>query len=285
MRKTSRKWTTPRPFLKWVGGKGQLLAELLKEVACAEPFERYHEPFVGGGALFFELARLSRLGRKQAFLSDNNANLIGAYQGIREGVEGVITRLETHKAQHCKEYYYAVRAEVPETLLDRAARIIYLNKTCYNGLFRENSKGKFNVPMGSYKNPLICDADNLRACAEVLRKTKTEVRPFETVVAKVKPGDLVYFDPPYVPVSKTASFTSYDRAGFGEESQRRLADVFRTLDTKGARVLLSNSMTGLVKELYSDFTLQRVRANRRVNSRADRRGEIDEALVSNFPLR
>ena len=285
MRKTSRKWTTPRPFLKWVGGKGQLLAELLKEVACAEPFERYHEPFVGGGALFFELARLSRLGRKQAFLSDNNANLIGAYQGIREDVEGVITRLETHKAQHCKEYYYAVRAEVPETLLDRAARIIYLNKTCYNGLFRENSKGKFNVPMGSYKNPLICDADNLRACAEVLRKTKTEVRPFETVVAKVKPGDLVYFDPPYVPVSKTASFTSYDRAGFGEESQRRLADVFRTLDTKGARVLLSNSMTGLVKELYSDFTLQRVRANRRVNSRADRRGEIDEALVSNFPLR
>ena len=285
MRKRSGKWAMPRPFLKWVGGKGQLLDDLLKRVARAEPFERYHEPFVGGGALFFELARLNRLGRKQAFLSDNNANLIGAYQGIREDVEGVIARLEVHKAQHCKEYYYAVRAEVPEALLDRAARIIYLNKTCFNGLFRENSKGGFNVPMGSYKNPLICDADNLRACATVLAKTKIQVRPFEAVVAEVEPGDFVYFDPPYVPLSKTASFTSYDKAGFGEASQRRLAEVFRELDAKGARVLLSNSMTGLVKELYGDFTLRRVRANRRVNSRADLRGDIDEALVSNFPLR
>ncbi|NIA14882.1 MAG: Dam family site-specific DNA-(adenine-N6)-methyltransferase [Nitrospiraceae bacterium] len=282
MRKKPGKWAVPRPFLKWVGGKGQLLDELLKRVAHAGEFERYHEPFVGGGALFFELARQKRLGRKQAFLSDNNANLIGAYRGIREDVEGVIARLEVHKAQHCKEYYYAVRAQVPEALLDRAARIIYLNKTCFNGLFRENSKGKFNVPMGRYKNPLICDADNLRACAAVLQKTKIEVRPFEAVVGKAQSGDLVYFDPPYVPVSKTASFTSYDKAGFGEESQRRLADVFRKLDAKGAYVLLSNSMTGLVKELYGDFTLKRVRANRRVNSRADRRGQIDEALVSNF---
>lgn len=280
--KTSPRFGTPRPFLKWVGGKGQLLDELLARVEKAKPFGRYHEPFVGGGALFFELARRGLLGRKKAYLSDNNANLIDTYRAVRDDVDGVIELLTAHKARHNEEYYYQVRATVPESLSERGARIIYLNKTCFNGLFRENSRGEFNVPCGRYKNPLICDADNLRACAEALRKTKLEVRPFETVLKHAKPGDLVYFDPPYVPLSKTSSFTSYDKAGFGEKEQRRLAEVFAQLDRKDVSVLLSNSMTDLVRELYGDYEIDAILATRLVNSRADRRGKIAEALVRNF---
>ena len=274
----------PRPFLKWVGGKGQILDHLMRRVAMAEPFRRYHEPFVGGGALFFELARMQRLGRSKAYLSDNNRNLMDAYVGVRDDVAGVIALLEEHKRLHSKDYYYQVRAVVPESVTERAARIIYLNKTCFNGLFRENSKGQFNVPMGRYKNPPICDKENLRACAAVLKKARIETRHFETVVDRAKPGDLVYFDPPYVPLSKTASFTRYDKSGFGEDSQRLLARVFEALTARGVNVLLSNSMTDLVKELYDGgkYEVDQVPAKRVVNSRADRRGEVSEALVRNF---
>jgi len=280
--KTRSKIFTPRPFLKWVGGKGQLLEELLARVEKAKPFGRYHEPFVGGGALFFELTRRGWLGRKRAYLSDNNANLMDTYRGVRDQVEELIGLLLDHKANHDKEYYYRVRSVMPESLPERAARIIYLNKTCFNGLFRENSKGEFNVPVGRYKNPLICDGENLRACSAVLKKTELAVRPFESVLDHVKSGDLVYFDPPYVPVSKTSSFTSYDKAGFGEDAQRRLAKVFKQLDDRGVRVLLSNSMTDLVKDLYQEYTIDKVFATRSVNSRADRRGKIAEALVRNY---
>jgi len=274
--------TAPRPFLKWVGGKGQILDDLLRRVALAEPFGRYHEPFVGGGALFFELARQRRLGRRKAHLSDNNRNLMDAYEGVQQDADGVIGLLEEHKRLHSKDYYYRTRASVPRSVTERAARIIYLNKTCFNGLFRENSKGEFNVPMGRYKNPLICDEDNLRACAAALRKTRLETTHFETVLDRAKPGDLVYFDPPYVPLSKTASFTSYDKSGFGEDSQRLLARVFEALAVRGVKVLLSNSMTNLVEDLYEGYEVERVLAKRLVNSRADRRGKVSEALVRNF---
>jgi DNA adenine methylase len=248
----------PRPFLKWVGGKRQLLPELLSCVKKAGEFGRYHEPFVGGGALFFELSRLEKI-KRQAYLSDNNRNLIDTY-------------------------YYEVRAHVPDSLLERAARIIYLNKTCFNGLFRENSKGLFNVPLGKYKNPLICDEVNLRAVATALKKTKIEARPFESVLNRAKPGDLVYFDPPYHPVSKTSSFTAYAKGGFGEDAQQELANVFRELDRAGVHVLLSNSMTDFVKELYHEYRtgIVEVFARRMVNSRADRRGKVAEVLVRNF---
>ena len=272
----------PRPFLKWVGGKGQLLDDLLARVTAAVPFGRYHEPFVGGGALFFELARQGQLGRKRAYLSDNNTNLMDTYRAVKDNVEEVIDLLIAHKARHSEEYYYLVRSTVPESLPERAARIIYLNKTCFNGLFRENSKGGFNVPFGRYKNPMICDAENLRACAETLKKATIETRPFETVLDHANPGDLVYFDPPYVPLSKTSSFTSYDKAGFGEEDQRRLAEMFTQLDRKGVHVLLSNSKTDLVDELYRDYMIEAVFATRSVNNRGDRRGKIAEALVRNF---
>ncbi|MCP4643028.1 MAG: DNA adenine methylase [bacterium] len=276
--------TVPRPFLKWAGGKRQLLRELMPRVEKAAPFGRYHEPFVGGGALFFAMYRNGMLGRKQAYLSDSNDRLIDTYRVVRDSAEDLIERLEEHKVRHCEEYYYKVREDVPTDLIDGAARIVYLNRTCYNGLFRENSKGLFNVPFGRYKNPLICDVGNLRAASEALGKTKLRTRSFECVLKAAEPGDLVYFDPPYHPVSQTASFTAYHNGGFGEDSQRALARVFTELSERGVKVLLSNSFTPLVRDLYGKgaFTLDEVLATRLVNSRADRRGKTSEALVNNF---
>lgn len=268
----------PRPFLKWAGGKGQLLDKLMGVVDSASPFQRYHEPFVGGGALFFELARQGLL-HETPYLSDTNPNLIETYVGVRDRVEEVIERLHEHARCHSKDYYYSVRANVPDDLVARAARIIYLNKTCYNGLYRENSKGEFNVPFGRYRNPAICDEENLRAASEALQGADISTRSFETVLELARPGDLVYFDPPYHPVSKTSSFTSYAKDGFSEADQRRLASVFDQLAQSGIRVFLSNSMTRLVRDLYSHFEIVEVRANRALNSNAHRRGKISEALV------
>jgi DNA adenine methylase len=279
-----RRLVLPRPFLKWVGGKGQLLPPLLDQVIRAGEFGRYHEPFVGGGALFFELARTNRLGRKHAYLSDNNARLIDAYFAVKQNVERVIELLLEHKEWHNTEYYYAMRGTVPDDLYERAARIIYLNKTCFNGLFRENSSGIFNVPLGRYKNPNICDETNLRAAAQALARANVGVQPFESVLQRAQAGDLVYFDPPYHPVSKTASFTAYDKTGFGMDAQQRLADVARELDKNGVKVILSNSMTDFICGLYkhTHFIIDQVYATRVVNSRADRRGKIAEALIHNF---
>jgi DNA adenine methylase len=194
----------------------------------------------------------------------------------------VIALLERHKARHSESYYYEVRAQVPRDPIARAARIIFLNKTCYNGLYRENRKGEFNAPFGRYKNPAICDADNLRAVAKALQRAKIECRHFDTVAKHAKKGDLVYFDPPYHPVSKTSSFTGYDKSGFNEDSQRLLAKDFAALADRGVKVLLSNSMTELIRELYTGFTIDEVQARRNVNSRPDRRGPVAEALIRNF---
>ncbi|MCC6142481.1 MAG: DNA adenine methylase [Candidatus Hydrogenedentes bacterium] len=273
---------TPRPFLKWVGGKGQLLPELMKRVAMARPFKRYHEPFVGGGALFFELYRQGALGRKQACLSDNNLSLIETYIAVRDHLDEIMELLQEHKARHDHDYYYAMRAGMPQTVPERAARIIYLNKTCYNGLYRVNSKGQFNVPIGDYKNPLICDEANLRAASEALKHARIEQRSFETVRAHAQAGDFVYFDPPYHPVSTTANFTAYDQGGFGEAEQRLLALVYAALAQNEVKVLLSNSYTPLIRQIYKPFTIDEVLATRLVNSRADRRGKVSEALVRSF---
>ncbi len=282
MTTTVAKRDVPRPFLKWAGGKGQLLPELVARVDAAGRFGRYHEPFVGGSALFFKLFRTNHLGARPALLSDNNGNLIETYRGVREDVDGLVRLLLEHKALHSEEHYYKVRAAVPNDSLERAARIIYLNRTCYNGLYRENRKGEFNVPFGRYKNPAICDEENLQAVAKALRKAGIETRPFGTVLDRVEPADFVYFDPPYHPLSKTASFTSYEKNGFGEDSQRLLAQVFRDLADKGVKVLLSNSMTPFVQELYRGFRIEKVWATRAVNSRGDRRGKVCEALIRNF---
>lgn len=272
----------PRPFLKWAGGKGQLLDELRKYAALAAPFHRYHEPFVGGGALFFGLFRHGALEPCIPFLSDNNGNLIEAYLGVRDHLDDVLLLLKHHQAHHDKDYYYAQRGAAPTTLPERAARLIYLNRTCFNGLYRENSRGEFNVPIGDYQNPVICDETTLRAASQALKKAVIETRSFATVLQKAKPGDFVYFDPPYHPVSKTSSFTKYAKGDFGEADQRELADVFAKLTRRGVKALLSNSHTEFVCDLYKDFTVVTVYAVRAVNSRTDRRGKIAEALIRNF---
>lgn len=288
MSTNGKRHPVPRPFLKWVGGKGQLLDKLAPAVQQAGPFKRYHEPFVGGGALFFELCRRRMLPRAYSRLSDNNDRLMVAYRGVQQDVDGVIALLKEHKARHGEDYYYAMRAEVPDGETARAARIIYLNKTCFNGLFRENSRGIFNVPVGRYKNPLICDVENLRAVSEALQRVKLDTAPFTSVLKEAKEGDLVYFDPPYHPVSKTANFTAYAKGGFGEEEQRELARTCAELGERGVKVILSNSYTSFITGLYGDvcsdagFTVHKVAANRMVNSRADRRGPVDEALLRNF---
>lgn len=275
----------PRPFLKWAGGKGQLLPELLARVDGCGGFARYHEPFVGGGALFFEMFRTNRFDGRQPYLSDSNENLIATYQAVQQDVEGLIAMLHEHWARNCEQYFYEVRAQEPQELVGRAARVIYLNKTCFNGLYRENASGKFNTPWGKYKDPLICDEENLRAVAAALAGVRLETRGFEAMVDIAEPGDFVYFDPPYHPVSKTASFTAYAKGKFGEGAQRRLAEVYRQLNAKGVKVLLSNSMTPLVQELYADFAIDTLMAKRAVNSKGEGRGAVAEALVRNFALR
>ncbi len=274
--------TTPRPFLKWVGGKGQLLDELIERFFSAKVSGRYHEPFVGGGALFFGLHRLGRLGKSNAFLSDNNERLIEAYWGVQADVEALIALLEGHRAQHDKEYYYAMRGTVPESLTARAARIIYLNKTCFNGLFRENSRGGFNVPMGKYQNPPICDPENLRAVSLALSGTEVSVRPFAGVLDHAVAGDFVYFDPPYHPLSASSNFTAYHEGRFGVSEQQALAAVYRELDQRGVALMLSNSMCDFVRELYAGFRIDTVYACRCVNRDAGGRGKIPEAVVMNF---
>ncbi len=273
----------PRPFLKWVGGKRQLLPKLLEAVECAGSFRRYHEPFLGGGALFFALAREGLLSARTQ-LSDINPNLVEAYQGLRDNVGGIIGTLKRHRARHCESYFYQVRGRVPPTQVGRAARLIYLNKTCFNGLYRENRKGEFNAPFGSYANPNICDEENLRSVAATLADVDIEARDFLAAAKLVRREDLVYFDPPYDPVSKTAAFTSYSKGGFGVDSQEALARTFVTLAQKGAKVILSNSLTPLTKELYKDFYISEVSAKRVVNSRGDRRGAVMEVLVTSFPI-
>ena len=260
-----------------------MLPELLRAVECAGPFGRYHEPFLGGGALFFELSRRRQL-NGISYLSDISESNIHAYLGVRDDVDRVIKHLKVHKAKHCKKYYYDMRSSSPRTSATRAARIIYLNKTCYNGLHRENSKGLFNAPMGSYENPKICDEENLLAGSASLSQTQINACSFTTVEKHAKEGDLIYLDPPYHPISKTASFTSYSRHGFDEDAQHKLANLFRELDSRGIKLILSNSMTEFIQSLYSDFCITTVLAKRSVNSKGDKRGQISEALITNFTM-
>ncbi len=267
-----------RPVLKWAGGKGRLLAELIARIP--NQFNTYHEPFIGGGALFFALSGQGRIGR--AYLSDANGSLIDVYVALQTDVERVIAALRGHVYEH--EHYYGVRAQRPEelSLPERAARIIFLNKTCYNGLYRENRRGEFNVPFGRYKNPTICDEPNLRAAARALQGVNIARRPFFTTLDYAKAGDFVYFDPPYHPLSATANFTSYDRAGFGPDDQRRLRDVFAALRDKGVMAMLSNSDTPFIRELYAGFQIDQVLAARAVNSKANGRGKVAEVIVRNY---
>jgi DNA adenine methylase len=266
-----------KPFLKWAGGKGQLLEQfrpLLPEMSG-----RYFEPFVGSAAVFFALRP------PDAVLADVNRELIDCYRAVQRDVEAVIAALQSH--EYDEEHYYRVRGLDPAELAapERAARTIFLNKTGYNGLYRVNKKGRFNVPFGRYTKPGFSQPDslnNLRACARALRRVILEVRDFADVARRARAGDFVYFDPPYVPASNTADFTSYVAGGFGWEDQRRLAEVFRGLSRRGVLAMLSNSDTPAVRELYDGLRVDTVYAARSINSRADKRGKVGEVVVRNW---
>jgi DNA adenine methylase len=267
-----------RPFLKWAGGKTQLLQHLLRRIPT--DYNRYLEPFLGGGALFFALQP------RTAYLADCNSELVNCFEVVRSNVEDLIRALEGYR--YDKDQYYSVRAldrsdEFAKlSPVERAARFIYLNKTCFNGLYRVNSKGHFNVPFGSYDDPKILDADNLRRCSAVLSKTILKNGNFEDVVEVAQPGDFVYFDPPYAPVSETSDFTHYAKDGFDESSQEMLLVVCLQLHQKGVRWMVSNSNVPLIQELYRGFNIEPVAASRSINSRAEKRGPVMELLIRNF---
>ncbi len=264
----------PKPFVKWAGGKGQILFELVSRMPDFKG--TYFEPFVGGGALFFFLRP------KKAVLQDSNEELIHLYTMVRQETESLIEALSG--LQYTKEDYYRIRTEDPAELepLRRAARTVYLNRTGFNGLYRVNKSGKFNVPMGRYVNPTICDEKNLRACAEALRDTKILSESFETVVSRSKSGDFVYFDPPYVPASKTAYFTAYQSGGFSMADQEKLLAVFRALTEKGVYAMLSNADVPWTREAYGQFKVHVIKARRNVNSKAEARGPVGELIVTNY---
>ena len=261
------------PFIKWVGGKTSLLHELLKHVPSR--LRRYHEPFVGGGALFFAVAP------KRAILSDANAELVHAYQQVRDDPGAVLDALARHV--YDREHFNAVRALEPTALqpAERAARFIYLNKTCFNGLWRVNRAGRFNVPIGRYKAPRFCDPTALVRANAALKGVQVVHAPFELSLQRTAPGDFVYLDPPYDPVSATSSFTSYTAGAFGWEDQKQLAAECIALNRRGVRFLLSNSATPRVRELYRAFEQRTVRAPRHISCKGGGRGAVDELLVFN----
>lgn len=276
---------TPKPFLKWVGGKGRLLDQLLP--LFPRTFEAYYEPFFGGGAAFFALAPVT------GQINDINKALIGAYSNVKNHVDTVIEELELLQGAYSqldsldakKEYYYDRRAEYNQEVyssIRKTALLIFLNKTCFNGLYRENRKGEFNVPFGKHINPTICDALTLRSTSKALRHVVISSGSFSDAVKNAKQGDFVYFDPPYYPLNPTSSFTSYSVDDFSAKDQQELKIVFDELTKRGVKVALSNSDTPFIRELYKDYRQEFVMAGRAINAVGSKRGKVSEIVVLNY---
>ncbi|MCL4308555.1 MAG: DNA adenine methylase [Candidatus Thermoplasmatota archaeon] len=266
-----------RPFLKWAGGKAQLLAQM--KPFFPKDYRTYFEPFLGGGAVFFHLRP------EKAVLSDSNPELINTFTVVRDDPLGLMRALDVHFPQRTEEsYFYKVRATDPSTLssVERAARTIFLNKTCFNGLYRVNADGNFNVPWGGYRNPTLYDHENLLAASALLRGKKIVLADYQKICSKAKVGDFAYLDPPYHPLSETSQFTSYTKEDFGNREQRKLAEVYRRLDRRGVLAMLSNSATPFVRTLYDGFHIEFLKATRAINSKGTGRGPIDELLITNF---
>ncbi|MBD2507007.1 DNA adenine methylase [Nostoc muscorum FACHB-395] len=269
------KETSPRPFLKWAGGKSRLIQQYIPYFP--KSYKNYYEPFLGGGAVFFYLQP------KTATLTDINAELINTYCCVRDRVEELISLLKEHKIRHNKDYYYSVRKNYGGTDIEKAARLIYLNKTCFNGLYRVNSQGKFNVPLGRYENPNICPDVLLRTASEALSTSKIKHTNFIDVLNyATNSDDFIYFDPPYYPVSETSYFTAYSSYRFAEEQQVELKDVFEKLAERGVKVMLSNSDCEFIRNLYNSFNIHTISASRAINSNAKKRGKITELLVTSY---
>lgn len=298
-----------KPFLKWAGGKTQLLDQLNKtfpKELTDGSIKRYIEPFVGSGAVFLHIAQFYEI--DEFLIADVNPELVLAYKTIQKNVEDLIAILLNIQTKYLlldeeqrKDYFYQMRSEFNckrkeidlqnynREWIERTAQIIFLNRTCFNGLFRVNSQGEFNVPVGKYKNPTICDKENLRAVSQVLQKAQIQQGDFTECEHFVNSCSLVYFDPPYRPISKTASFTAYSQQTFGDSEQLRLRDFFKLLDKKGAKLILSNSdpkneevNDNFFELAYEGYKIQRVKAVRNINSNASKRGHINEILIMNY---
>jgi DNA adenine methylase len=298
-----------RPFLKWAGGKSQLLEKfqtLYPKELTEGKIKNFYEPFLGSGAVFFDVAQ--RYDIKQAFLYDVNEELILAYKVIQSDVDSLIEVLHQYQKKFIrfdkekrKSFFYAQRTAYNQQRLvidykkysaewvKRAAQLIFLNRTCYNGLYRVNSKGEFNSPMGDYVNPTICDEQNLQSVSKVLAIAEIKRADFTRITKDLKAKSFVYLDPPYRPISKTASFKAYSKHEFGDTEQQKLAAIFSELDKRGAKVMLSNSDPKNVNppdnffdELYTEFEIIRVPARRMINSNASKRGKINEIVVTNY---
>ncbi len=274
--------STLQPFTKWTGGKRQLLS-VIKSL-MPDQYNNYFEPFVGGGALFFDLAP------KKAYINDFNSELMNCYQQIKKNPQILIDLLAKHQENNSKEYYLDLRSADRDSRIDkmtdveRAARIMYMLRVDFNGLYRVNSKNQFNVPYGRYKNPKIVDGELLLSISKYLNDNDIHIlnKDFEEAVEDVRVGDFVYFDPPYIPLSETSAFTSYTHEGFSYEDQVRLRDTFMKLDEKGAYVMLSNSSSPIVEELYKDFYIHKVEATRTNGAKSSSRGKISEIIVTNY---
>ncbi len=269
------------PFVKWAGGKKQLLKEIEKHIP--QQFSRYYEPFVGGGAVLFHLQA------KRAVINDSNEELINLYTVVKESPEQLIESLKQHKNE--EKYFYQTRGIDRDkekyqelTNIERASRIIFLNKTCFNGLFRVNSSGEFNTPFGFYKNPNIVNDIKIRAVSNYLSKNDIQILNIDhqKSLSKIRKGAFVYFDPPYDPISDSSSFTGYTKHGFGKTNQQELKNVCDRLDDKGVKFLLSNSATEFIRDLYKDYNIFSIKAKRAINAKGDGRGEITEVLVKNY---
>ncbi|MBT6469465.1 MAG: DNA adenine methylase [Thaumarchaeota archaeon] len=276
---------TPKPFVKWAGGKRQLIPILNQNLP--DSFGTYYEPFLGGGALLFHI--LTERNGQKCSISDLNSDLVLAYTTIRDRIDSLITSLKSHERNYQKDsksYYYSVRESNPRSEIEKTSRLLFLNRTCFNGLYRVNSKGKFNVPLGKYTNPNIVNEENLRSVSSIFQASKVSIkcRDFGAVLRDAKKGDLVYFDPPYQPVSETANFTSYTNKNFSYDDLSRLAELCKSLDAKGCKVILSNSDSKEVSDMFlkKPWNVSKIRANRSINSDSKKRTGHFELLIKNY---
>ena len=277
----SKQTTKITPILKWVGGKRGLLSSLID--LMPDSYSAYYEPFLGGGALFFDQKPA------KAVVSDSNSELINLYSVVKSDVESLIESLKQH--ENTSEYFYEIRAKDRDesvwdamTDLERASRMLYLNKTCYNGLYRVNSQGQVNTPFGNYKKPNYCPESDLRLMSAYLNSKGISLLccDYRKAVETACKGDFVYFDPPYDPISETAAYTGYTSNGFNKQNQMELCETCKELDAKGVMFMLSNSATDFIKGLYSDFDVHIVKAKRAINCKGDGRGAVDEVIVRNY---
>jgi len=276
---------TPKPFVKWAGGKRQLIPILNENLP--KTFGTYFEPFLGGGALLFNM--LTERNDQKCSISDLNSDLVLSYTAIRDKIDDLIISLKNHEKNYqknSKEYYYSIRESNPRSEIEKTSRLIFLNRTCFNGLYRVNSKGKFNVPLGKYTNPNIVNEENLRSVSNILRSSRVSIkcRDFEAILRDAKKNDLVYFDPPYQPVSDTANFTSYTNKDFTYDDLNRLVELCMKLDSKGCKVLLSNSNSQEVTDMFATnpWKIFKIKANRSINSNSKKRTGHFELLIKNY---